>query len=177
MQNKENIMIPDIKKILFASDLSENSRHAFNYAASIASRYGADMVFLHVIQDVPLQAKGFLERDVLERIRKQAADNARNSLVGKRGDIAMLETELNRFCNTAMGDQIPTGRSRPVREVVVLEGNLIETIITTAKEMNCDTIVMGSHRRGALSEAVSGSIVRGVLRQSRSLVIVAPPLE
>ena len=31
----------EIKKILFATDLSENAKHAFSYAADLAQRYDA----------------------------------------------------------------------------------------------------------------------------------------
>ena len=33
-------MLPDIKKILYATDLSESARYAFGYAASLADCYG-----------------------------------------------------------------------------------------------------------------------------------------
>ena len=45
-------MIPEIKKILYATDLSENARFAFGYAASLANRYGAQIVMLHVIEEI-----------------------------------------------------------------------------------------------------------------------------
>ena len=32
-------MFPEIKKIIFVTDLSKNSRHAFNYAVSAADKY------------------------------------------------------------------------------------------------------------------------------------------
>ncbi|MGD8721592.1 MAG: universal stress protein, partial [Desulfobacterales bacterium] len=44
-------MLPDIKIILYATDLSENARRAFGYAASLANRYGAKIIVLHVIED------------------------------------------------------------------------------------------------------------------------------
>ena len=44
-------MLPNIKMILYATDLSESARHAFGYAASLADRYGAKIVILHVIED------------------------------------------------------------------------------------------------------------------------------
>jgi len=34
-------MVPDIKKILYATDLSENARYAFGYAVSMASHHDA----------------------------------------------------------------------------------------------------------------------------------------
>jgi nucleotide-binding universal stress UspA family protein len=45
-------MIPEIKKILYATDLSENARYAFGYAASIANRFGARITILHVLEEI-----------------------------------------------------------------------------------------------------------------------------
>ena len=42
--------IPEIKKILYATDLSENARYAFGYAVSLANRYGAGITILHVME-------------------------------------------------------------------------------------------------------------------------------
>jgi len=46
------MILPDIKKILYATDLSENSRHAFAYAAGIANRYEAGVTVLFVIEEL-----------------------------------------------------------------------------------------------------------------------------
>ncbi|MGD9216864.1 MAG: universal stress protein, partial [Desulfobacteraceae bacterium] len=45
-------MLPKIQKILYATDLSDNSRLAFGYAASLAKRYQAQIMVLHVIEPV-----------------------------------------------------------------------------------------------------------------------------
>ncbi|MBW2634922.1 MAG: universal stress protein, partial [Deltaproteobacteria bacterium] len=39
----------DIKKILFATDLSESSRYAFAHAINMADRLGAGLTILHVM--------------------------------------------------------------------------------------------------------------------------------
>ena len=166
-------MQPEINKILFASDLTETSRHAFRYASVFASRFCASLVFLHVMEDVPMGAKAFLDEEMIQKIRKQSADSAQNKLIGKRAEIKMLESELNRFCERSFEDSVD--QAMVDTDVRVLEGNVIETIISTADEMNCDAIVMGSSRRGALAEAILGSVVKGVLRHSDKLAIVAPP--
>jgi len=44
-------MLPEIRKILYATDLSENARHAFGYAVSLANRYGAGITIMHVLGD------------------------------------------------------------------------------------------------------------------------------
>ena len=43
-------MIPAIKKILCATDLSPNARYSFGYAASLAHRYGAGITIIHVLE-------------------------------------------------------------------------------------------------------------------------------
>ena len=168
-------MYPTINRILFASDLSETSRHAFQYALVIASRFCASLNFLYVVEDVPMSAKAFLDDELVQKIRKQSADNAQSQLIGKRNDINMIETELNRFCECAFEESRQNGRAFLDGEVRVVEGNVIDSIISVSNELECQAIVLGSTRRGAISEAMRGSVVKGVLRQSDKLVIVAPP--
>ena len=45
------MQIPPIKKILYATDLSENARYAFGYAVSLANQYDAKITILHVLED------------------------------------------------------------------------------------------------------------------------------
>ena len=42
-------MTQDIKRILYATDLSENSAHAFGYAINLANKFDAEITILHVI--------------------------------------------------------------------------------------------------------------------------------
>src|SRR4030067_1568306 len=46
-------MIPQIKKILFATDLSKNSAYAFYYAVHMAKRDEAKIVILHAVEPLP----------------------------------------------------------------------------------------------------------------------------
>ena len=57
-------MLPQIKNILYATDLSDNARHALAYAASLAHRYGAKMIILHLLDEILL---------LLRRLRGHAA--------------------------------------------------------------------------------------------------------
>jgi nucleotide-binding universal stress UspA family protein len=169
-------MLPEIKKILFTSDLTETSKFAFSYAASLAGRYCARMVFLYVMEEVPHSAKGFLDQEILDQIRRHALDNATHTLVGKRRDMARIQSELEKFCEFSQDRQQNGGQAVFASEVVVTEGNVVDEILKTAQDHECDTIVMGSARHGALSEVVRGSVVKGVLRRSDRMVVVAPPL-
>jgi len=46
-------MIPPIKTILLATDLSKNSAYAFYYAVQIAKRVEAKVVILHAVEPLP----------------------------------------------------------------------------------------------------------------------------
>ena len=46
-------MIPQIKKILFATDLSKNSAYAFYYAVHMAKRDEAKIVILYAVEPLP----------------------------------------------------------------------------------------------------------------------------
>ncbi len=45
-------MIPQIKKILYATDLSKNSSYAFLYAIDMAKRHDARIIILHSIEPI-----------------------------------------------------------------------------------------------------------------------------
>ena len=41
-----------LKKVLVATDFSDSARHAFCYAVSFASEYEAELVLLHVVENL-----------------------------------------------------------------------------------------------------------------------------
>ena len=44
-------MMPEINKVLYATDLSPNSAYAFRYAINSANKHDADIIILHVVQE------------------------------------------------------------------------------------------------------------------------------
>jgi acyl-CoA hydrolase len=59
-------------------------------------------------------------------------------------------------------------------EIIVVEGNVADEIISAATDHACDVIVMESRQRSLLAEAFSGSVVRKVLRRAKKPVLVVP---
>ncbi|MDY0045494.1 MAG: universal stress protein, partial [Syntrophales bacterium] len=53
-------MIPIIKKILYATDLSKNSAHALRYALYLARQDKGRIFIIHVIEEVPPHIQAFL---------------------------------------------------------------------------------------------------------------------
>jgi nucleotide-binding universal stress UspA family protein len=167
-------MVPEIKKILFATDLSKNSRHAFNYAISTADRYGATITILHVMEEISPSAsthlKSFIGEESWQELQESREQEARQILIGKQKEGAIIRDALHEFCEQVQKDftqcQIMTD------EIVVTKGNAVDEILAETQARGIDLIVMGYHSRGKLEEAVVGSTTRRVLRRSKIPVLL-----
>jgi len=167
-------MIPDIKKILFPTNLSKSSRYAFEYAVSIANRYEATITLLHVMEEVSHAADTRL-RDLLGEERWQEMtesheQEARQILIGKKKEGALIREALGEFCEEIKHDLGEIGFTTD--EIVVARGNVLDEILSEAQSRGCDLIVMGYHIRGKFEEAVLGSTTRRVLRRSKIPVML-----
>jgi nucleotide-binding universal stress UspA family protein len=170
-------MTPEIHTILFASDLSEHARHAFEHAALIAANNNAQIVILHVMEEL---APGAEERvaeafgkELYRELKTRKKEGARDILIHKKTGALKVREYLAHVC-TGPGSGINTSVSDMIEDIIVVEGNVADDIISVAAERACDVIVMGSRQRGLLAEAFSGSVVRKVLRRSRKPVFVIP---
>ena len=100
--------LPDIqiKKILYATDLSESAVHAFSYAVSLANLYGAGISILHVLAEYPGEEfiTNMINADTWEEIKNRNYSEARDQLIGKkRGHVALKEV-LEAFSEEAQAD-------------------------------------------------------------------------
>ncbi|MBU3954502.1 MAG: universal stress protein, partial [Proteobacteria bacterium] len=68
-------MVPNIKKILYPTDLSDNAKHAFRYAADLALKYDAMITILYVMEDmnytVEFQVRGMLGAKEWDRVKAE----------------------------------------------------------------------------------------------------------
>ncbi|MGD8367495.1 MAG: universal stress protein [Desulfobacterales bacterium] len=162
-----------IHKILYATDLSEAAKPAFAYAASMASRYDAGLVILHVIDEKPgLDEKiiGYVRAEQWEEIKKRNEDDARAALIGKISTRTLIGEALDRFAKDAQQEMEEV--SFRTDGVLVVRGNAVEQILEQSVKSGCDLIVMGTHGEGTLADAMIGSTARRVVRRSRIPVLV-----
>ena len=166
-----NLPKVDVKKILYATDLSENARFAYAYAASLAELYGAQITLMHVLPELSeLMDKhilGYIDADRWEKIKAQHFDEAREALIGKRKDHLAVKDVLQQFSENA-GDSEGVGSD----QIIVERGNPVEKIIEHAEKEKIDLIVMGTHGHGTLEDAMIGSTARRVVRRSKIPVLV-----
>lgn len=158
-----------IKKILYATDLSESARYAFAYAISLADHYGASITLLHVLHDAPGFVENLIGAERYEEIKRRQYSQAREALIGKRKEHLVVKEILSDFCNDAKADKhLPDVETD---EILISEGSPAEEILRAAEEKDCDLIVIGTHGFGRIAEAMIGSTARQVLRRSRKPVV------
>jgi nucleotide-binding universal stress UspA family protein len=157
-------MIPEIKKILYATDLSENARYAFGYAASLANRYGAGITILHVLEELSPNALaivgGMLGKERWEDLKKRNEEQI----------IRTLRDRIEGFCEEESG-KMPACQFI-IDNVIVEIGQPVDRIIRQTEKTNCDMVVMGSRGQGMIAEAMLGNTSRRVLRRCRKPVLV-----
>ncbi|ADW19408.1 UspA domain-containing protein [Desulfobulbus propionicus DSM 2032] len=157
---------PNIKTILYATDLGENTRPVFRLAVSQARRYDARLLMLHVVE--PLGTTGtaiianYLSGETAEKINRD----------GAREVLAVMKQRLDTYCQEELAS---FGLDRtPVTEILVASGNPSEEILEVAKKHQADMIVMGTSTRSFLGSALMGTTARRVSRFSHIPVLLVP---
>jgi nucleotide-binding universal stress UspA family protein len=171
----EMMILPkiEIKRILYATDLSESARHALAYAVSLANTYGAELTILHVLNDDPRMNAailGFIDEDKWEEIHKRNLREARTALIGKKRETVEMR-EVMEYFTDEMRENIGEHRAS-MDETVIVRGNPVDKIVSVAEERNCDLIVMGSYGHGGIAGVIMGSTARKVLSRSKKPVLV-----
>ena len=163
----EGHMIPQVKKILYATDLSKNSAYAFFYATDMAKRHDARMVILHTIEPVPESI--YVEEGAIgmEEVLKKAKEEE------QKGDVEEIKKRLQDFCRkveTQMGPPC----AELVSKILVPIGYAVDEILKIADLESCDVVVLGTHGKGVLKQTFLGSVAEDVLQRIRKPVFIIP---
>lgn len=136
--------------ILFATDFSENSEQACDYALSLASSYSARLLVLHVINE-PVDLRGFYVPHIsFETLEKEIEEGA--------------EKMMEKFCRTRLA-----GFSN--FETKVVSGIPADEIVRLAKENDASLIVLGTQGRTGLDHFLFGSTAERVVRTAHCPVL------
>lgn len=157
-------MLPQIKNILYATDLSENARYAYNYAASLAQQYEARITILHVIEkptaETFLQIQGYVGEDRWTQLQ----DEKQSEFIDK------IKGRLSDFCDEISGDV--DACTFQVDKIIVKVGIAADEILHQAELNDADVIVMGTRGFGMFKDALMGGTARRVVRRSSVPVMV-----
>jgi nucleotide-binding universal stress UspA family protein len=149
-----------MKKVLIALDYDPTAQKIAETGYRLAKEMNAQTILLHVISDPTYYSTvsyspimGFenlgnpVETDTAEELKKVAQN--------------YLDTSKK-----YLGDE--------TIETVIRNGDFGETILQTAKDLNADIIVMGTHSRRGLDKILMGSVAEKVLRHSLIPLFIIP---
>lgn len=156
-------MIPEIKKILYATDLSENARYAFGYAISIADHYDAKITIFHVLEELQTDKTSIVAHVIGEDRWKDLR------LLNEHKVLEAIKARLEKFCDE-LANQIPKCRLL-TDEIIVKIGHPANEILTQANNAPYDMVIMGTHGVGMFMEVMMGSTARRVVRRCNKPVL------
>ena len=141
--------MPSIKIILVATDFTEISDHATDYAIDLARQLGARVTLLHSYE-IPVY--GFPDGTLIAT-----------------ADVA---TKISVVAQTAMDAVVEKHKASGVPVTgMVTDGAPVDEVHRVAEELNADLIVVGTHGRRGLARALLGSIAEAVIRISTRPVL------
>jgi nucleotide-binding universal stress UspA family protein len=154
-------MTLQIKKILYATDLSKNSSFAFLYATDMARRHDAKIVILHAIEPIPAYAAAYT--GITDELKRKQQEEI----------VEEIKTRLGDFCRKAEA-QIGPPCVELVSKILVPRGHPPEEILNAADKEGCDVIVVGTHGKGFLAHTFLGSVSSAVLNRTQKPVFIIP---
>lgn len=142
------------KKILFATDFSDNSLQALDYAKRLAVQFESKLLILHVVTDIEdarlHPAAWALHGEILENV---IADSTKEMMA------KYIVDHLNDFDNF---------------ETMVCHGKPFTEILNKSAEHSADLIVVGTHGLTGIAHVIFGSTAERVVRNAKVPVLVVP---
>lgn len=149
-------MTTKIKKILIATDGSNNVKNAVHWGIRVASENGANVTALYV-----LTPTGFLHSMRGDTWVKEYFDYLREE--GKKA----VEYVVNIGQNAGI----------KVDAIVIKDKKPVDAIIDFATENDIDLIVMGTVGKTGVERVLLGSVAENVVRYAKKPVLVIPSSE
>lgn len=157
-------MRPTIKKILYASDINQGSRPAFRQSVSLAHEYGAEIVYIHVMDDLPESAA----RMVSSYISKEELLQHENE------GLAALDKTVRERIHTFFDEEMQDLKSEVTVSFCITHGDVAKAILKTADDIDADMIVMGARKHSVVERMLIGSVSNKVLHSSTKPVLIVP---
>jgi len=144
------------KRVLVATDGSALSEKAVATAIDLALLTGAELVSVNVAH---IQPYGYFEGSMVLNQREVEATQEQADLAAQR------LVDAVRTAAVAKG-------VRSAQAIVMKSNQVAEAIISTAKNQQCDLIVMASHGRRGVAALLLGSETQRVLIHSHLPVLI-----
>jgi nucleotide-binding universal stress UspA family protein len=157
----------NVQKMLVSIDYSGDSQQALQWAASLAGKYGAELILLHVI---PKAVEEIYPRGA--RFVSPTSSFCDGIAVGDQPfGKQLIVVDLVDRAQTTLGDYAVQHLEAPVRmQVKIAVGKPAEEILRVAREERVDLILMGTHGRTGMRHLLLGSVAEEVSHHARAPV-------
>jgi nucleotide-binding universal stress UspA family protein len=166
---------PPIRTVLMATNLQEYNKVAFDVASSLATHHQANLVLLHVLEKIPKNVEARLTwlfgEEERKKVLQSQTQNVHKTLTGKSISSLVIQSALKKYLEKS-GFEYDVDWN-PTRNILVDEGDVVDTILRNAYEINASMIVLGTHE-GLLSESAISKVVKNVLKRSKIPVLIVP---
>jgi nucleotide-binding universal stress UspA family protein len=166
LEGTERMMI---KRVLVALDGSDHANRALDLACELASRFGAELLAVHVITDQPLSDA---ERRMAEEVQAEGATDfymapsmGASSNTRLQSQVVEQAFEARGRFRWALGERLTCdARARAKKKAIqtvrtiTRAGDPAKEILSVANEENADIIVMGRRGLGDLAGLLFGSV-------------------
>jgi nucleotide-binding universal stress UspA family protein len=145
-------MVMKTKKVLIALDYDETALKVADEGYLMANAMNAETILLHVISEQLVYYSGY---SYMHKFQVEVLNDLHKS----------TREFLHKAKEHLADESIKT---------VIKEGEVAETILKIAKELNVDIIVMGSHSRKWLENILLGSETEEVLKKTTIPLYIIP---
>jgi nucleotide-binding universal stress UspA family protein len=168
-------MLPEIKKILYTTNLGANTRPVLQFAVSLAKQHDAKLYLLHVVEPLSdsgsLLMEAYLSEEMAQKAKELAAKMREET---SQHILDKIKSRVERFCAEDLG-ATPEQQSQLFGDIRVVSGSPAEMIVRESESLDVDLIIVGSHQTGStLKSAFLGSTARKVTHLSKKPVLVVP---
>jgi nucleotide-binding universal stress UspA family protein len=151
------VKLPEIKKILYCTQLGPNAAYIFRHAYALAHKLGARITVLHVVETLTPRQEALVEG--------YAGAGALHAVVKREeeGVEARLRKRIQKFCTLVVGKP---DCSDLVERIVVAEGHRpADVILRQVAETGADLVIMGAHAESTALASLMGSTAQRVVRK------------
>ncbi len=156
---------PQIKTLLYASDLGGQTRPVFRHAMFLARCYRAKIIMIHVVEPISESTKSiimsYLSQGFDPDLQKTALENT----------LVKMKERLKKFY---FDEDCDEEDAKLVKEVVVVAGQPSEEILRVAEQQHADMIILGKSTRKLHGARLQGSTARRVSRMAKLPVLLIP---
>ncbi len=175
-----------VKVVLTATDESEQAIRAVNMAASIADKFGSELIIVSALQFDELSSDEirFAENEFHDQLSDDLRSfDPRTVVPGgiSLGQQLTHQAALSRAVHNLLGERrlnnaVARAKSAGAKQIStkLLEGDPATEIVEAATSANADLIVVGRRGRGRTASMLLGSVSARVIELSTGPVMTVP---